>query len=779
MSARDGGARRLKLVGVAIAITTTVPLFAGLTSVPAAAAASPPPALQRWQQPPIPGPGYRPAPASADRPVTGAAGHGSSNWTIKATPNLRVANGDLAGVSCASARDCQAVGSYTNRAGAAVTLAERWDGRAWIIEPTPNRNGAAGSALSGVTCLAANSCTAVGGYIDSTGLQYPLAETWDGTAWKLRSVPNPAGSSSTFLSGVTCTSSSRCVAVGASFGVTGPAPLAEAWNGTRWKIQSMPSPANGFATMSAVSCSGPVICVAVGSSIYGTLAEAWNGQTWSVQVTPNPSQSSLSGVDCLSATNCQAVGGYVDSLGTQRALAEAWNGVSWRTEATSDPAGASASALFAVSCPLPRACVAVGSSDGVPLAETLQGSSWILQTIPAPNGGSNVSLYAVSCARTNACRAVGSYTGPASVGVTLAEGWNGLTWAVQNTENPLGSVGGYLSSDACVTATACEAVGYYFAGGGGGVLAEVWNGTSWRIQTAPEPAGATSSELTSVACTAANACTAVGFYFGPTASGALSETWNGTGWKLRLMPNPSNGFNVSVYGVSCPAANACTAVGSYFTPTGQQTLAETWNGRTWRIDAIPTPNSGGPVTLDGVSCSAATACMAVGNYFDPVAGQVPLAESWNGTSWQIDPVPVPSGAVASALFGISCTAANACTAGGGHINQSQIGVTLVETWDGTNWTIEPTPNPAGALFATLYGMSCGSGHCTAVGSSGFGTMAEAWNGTAWKLQSTPDPAGSFDSILAGVACTAATTCTAVGASVNMVQFQSTLAEAES
>ena len=88
----------------------------------------------------------------------------------------------------------------------------------------------------------------------------------------------------------------------------------------------------------------------------------------------------------------------------------------------------------------------------------------------------------------------------------------------------------------------------------------------------------------------------------------------------------------------------------------------------------------------------------------------------------------------------------------------------------TGWVIQPTPNPAGSSGAQLAGVSCPRvTACTAVGSSSENstniptvTLAERWNGTSWSLQTTPDPAGAKISVLDGVTCTTAGTCVAVG-----------------
>jgi hypothetical protein len=113
---------------------------------------------------------------------------------------------------------------------------------------------------------------------------------------------------------------------------------------------------------------------------------------------------------------------------------------------------------------------------------------------------------------------------------------------------------------------------------------------------------------------------------------------------------------------------------------------------------------------------------------------------------------------------------------------------LAEGWDGTAWSIQPTPNPVGATNGLFDAVSCSSAvSCTAVGdynnNSGIVTLAEVWNGTAWNVESTPNPAGALGSLLGGVSCSSATACTAVGSyKMNVVsppgnQIDQTLAEA--
>jgi hypothetical protein len=364
----------------------------------------------------------------------------------------------------------------------------------------------------------------------------------------------------------------------------------------------------------------------------------------------------------------------------------------------------------------------------------------------------------------------------ATLGTAHVAGATGPSWKIQPTPNPTGAYPLALNGVSCTAATACTAVGDYGSSGIYVTLAERWNGSSWRIQPTPNRAGATFNLLNGVSCTAATACTAVGDSL--TSAGidmTLAERWNGNSWKIQ--PTPNSGATGSVLqGVSCTAANACTAVGYHIDiyGTSELTLAERWNGTSWAIQ--PTPN-GALVTgsLFGVSCTAATACTAVGTSYDS-SNAVTLAERWNGSSWRIQPTPNRAGAAFSYLHGVSCTAATACIAVGNYVNSSVELVALVERWNGSSWNIQP--NPTGARPSNLDSVSCtAAAACTAVGdyvnSAGtFLTLAERWNGSTWKIQPTPNPAG----LLTGVSCTAATACTAVGYYGNSAGTFLTLAE---
>jgi hypothetical protein len=345
-------------------------------------------------------------------------------------------------------------------------------------------------------------------------------------------------------------------------------------------------------------------------------------------------------------------------------------------------------------------------------------------------------------------------------------------WSIKETPSLSGP--GELPSVSCTSVKACSAVGY--EGSSGYVpLAERWDGTKWSLQTTPSLSG----RLSSVSCSAAESCIAVGELASSKGTWeTLAEQWNGKEWSVMTTPNTAEEDNVLV-GVSCTSAEACTAVG-YDNGTGAvKLLAERWNGKEWAIQEPPTPKSQGLVEPTGVSCSATEACTAAG--FNVTADNVvaPLAERWNGKEWVSQEAPKPKGL--SYLRGVSCPALEACVAVGDGDWGSE-GV-LAEQWNGKAWSEQATPAVAGG--GGLLGVSCVSTEaCTAVGFRGAFTLeksdemtlVEQWNGKEWAIEETPDPAEAKSSLLQSVSCPSAGSCIAAGEYVNSAGVEVPLIE---
>src|SRR5262249_62145284 len=94
--------------------------------------------------------------------------------------------------------------------------------------------------------------------------------------------------------------------------------------------------------------------------------------------------------------------------------------------------------------------------------------------------------------------------------------------------------------------------------------------------------------------------------------------------------------------------------------------------------------------FSGLWFVAASPCPAVGEYGQGPFGKT-LVESWNGTQWSVVSSPNPA-KVHNFLFAVSCVSATACTATGTHGNRDPLRGTLVESWNGNTWSVVPSPN---------------------------------------------------------------------------------------
>ena len=526
-----------------------------------------------------------------------------------------------------------------------------------------------------------------------------------------------------------------------------------------WLQKSTPPPSGATIwSFSAVSCPSGTFCMAVGTTDSHLLAETRNGGTWTVVNIPDPGGGQLPGVSCTSASFCEAVGSS-SSGGVTEVLAEVWNGSTWSTQSTPNPPGAADSQLNAIACRSASSCEAVGqftngSGATRTLAEVWNGSTWKIQTTQNASGADNSQLNGVSCPAGSACEAVGSSnTGPSFA--TLAEVWNGSTWKIQTTPNLGGSSVSELDAVSCTAANACTATGTG--------LAERWNGSHWALQTIAK-AGGHFPELTGVSCTASTRCLAVGFYFPQAIQTQVSEQWDGIRWTVVPTSITTSSDSSSLGSISCSSSTACTAVGFYHDPvTGNRALAETWALR-WQLQPPEVPSGALASDLHTVSCPFATFCAAVGG--DELSGGVfdAVVETWNGKFWTVGTTPNASN---SNLSGVSCNGAKVCTAVGDVAKGGSL-KTLAERWNGTSWTVQPTPSPAGAVHSFLISVSCPSAKaCIAVGFFTVGSgnqtpFAAHWNGTKWTLKTTPHPSGSTTSQLNAVSCTSSTACEAVG-----------------
>jgi hypothetical protein len=659
-------------------------------------------------------------------------------------------------------------------AGGAATAAP-----AWSIQPTQVPMLPTG-VLRGISCPTTSWCAAAGYYSDGHLFEQPMVEVWNGTAWAVQPFAPPAGITSGILNGVSCSSPGMCMAVGTYDVQSGAAlPLTLRWNGSKWSTVAAPALESSEEVLQGVSCPSPSACEAVGwytGAGYATAAvgETWNGSTWSLDSLHQPAgtSSELDGVSCTAEAACAAVGGFISTAGVPGTLAEMWNGKTWSAVATPDGSGASSASLAGVSCAPGAAvrCEAVG--DGA-IAAAWNGRAWSTQR--AVGGLSDPLLFGVSCAAASGCMSSGSYYYALGGLITLAERWNGTTWSFQDAKNQWQA--GLLSSSSvsCASASVCVA-GARYDDSVPTYTSEILSGGRWKLVRPPGPAGSSSSYLESLACPAPTSCTGVGVDYPTGVSNenkSLVDTWNGTGWALA----PSTALAGELTGVSCPSTTFCMAVGrGNYVGSDQLAIAGSWNGKTWSADALPQPAGAMQAALLAVSCTTATACLAVGS-----ADSGPYAERWNGSRWSMAPAPVDS-TYGNTLDSLSCTASDACTGAGLETTVDGPAI-LVETWNGKAWAVAHQPAlPSGP--STLTGVSCtGAATCAAVGwydASGGNSVpfAESWNETSWSLDTLALPAGDVQATLDGVSCVAGG-CTAFGTYQTAATYGLPLAETTS
>lgn len=399
--------------------------------------------------------------------------------------------------------------------------------------------------ISNVSCQSAGNCTAVGTYLDTAGNMDGVMLTETDGVWatgvqaevpaSLMNVPAGDNTELRFVS-VQCASAGNCTAAAnlSVYSFSGRAFPYGSWmaaggitalaftenNGTWSAAQVIPPPQdartqNGYTRVSSLSCPAMGDCVAVGSygstSVNTTYVATESSGVWAQGVAvPVPSEPlgswglSLDAVACTHVGDCTAVGGLhvVTSQSTEYpeplAVSET-NGVwgsattinvpanAWPSTAGQIPAGRT-SVLDLLACPSTGNCTAAGDyvdANGIPqgLAVNESGGSWLagVQAQQPANAGiyNTVSLTQLSCANAGDCAATGQETqllisGPnqisgisaaADTGVLFSE-TNGI-WATgsvpQLPANAAQAATPVVGSISCSTSNGCVAVGTYDA----------------------------------------------------------------------------------------------------------------------------------------------------------------------------------------------------------------------------------------------------------------------------------------------------------------------------
>lgn len=411
---------------------------------------------------------------------------------------------------------------------------------------------------------------------------------------------------------------------------------------------------------------------------------------------------------------------------------------------------------------------------------TSSGVTWSADSAPFPadavaGGGGGFSRLA--CPATGWCVAVGEYNS-ASAANLPAEGM-----IVDEVNGTFHSLPAPLPADAstydpqvvvrdvaCAGVGACVAVGSYTdATGGTELFADSLIAGSWTPATLPLPADASlaagGAAAAAVSCPSASGCVVVGWY--DTASGAtrsLADSGMGTSWSTSTVPVPDDAYTGNtcvtqpsgataclaqqdqLWSVSCPAAGACTAVGTYATglteaPTGywvpqEESFAASLDANSWTAAALPLPPGANLDPTVGqvgvgeatsawpawtVSCPQSGWCAVSGNYYagtDPVPAD--LLDVLAGGSWTSQAAPLPADAATSGFFDdwltLACSSADTCTAVGAYPATSGVDHTFLDTLSAGGWASQSAPAPAGAGSTFPTSVACpADGDCVVSG----------------------------------------------------------------
>jgi hypothetical protein len=252
----------------------------------------------------------------------------------------------------------------------------------------------------------------------------------------------------------------------------------------------------------------------------------------------------------------------------------------------------------------------------------------------------------------------------------------GSSWVVQSGPDA-GSGANRLEGVAVISSTDVWAAGTYneFGDNHGTVLLEHWNGSTWKVVPGVNP-GLQSNELYAVAATASDDVWAAGEYDDVGAQcpqPTLIEHWNGKHWTVVSSPNPLPCNNL--FGGAAISADDAWAVGQTFDDVTAMPLALHWDGTSWIEQDQGLPDHG--IGFDSISADAPNDVWAVGD----------IIARWNGSTWEVLGTLPQNGTTR----GIAAIAPDDVWVVGTQL-VGRRALTLTEHWDGTSWTIVPSPN---------------------------------------------------------------------------------------
>ncbi|HEX2723981.1 MAG TPA: hypothetical protein VHM24_13780 [Gemmatimonadaceae bacterium] len=344
-------------------------------------------------------------------------------------------------------------------------------------------------------------------------------------------------------------------------------------------------------------------------------------------------------------------------------------------------------------------------------------TGWTIMSTPNPSTSADVlnGVHAISSGDVWAVGYKESSTGTE----TLVEHLTGGAWSVTPSPNPGPSTqcgnGNVLLDVSASSATNIWAVGYYYSCSLFKPLAIHWNGSRWKAVQTPVPGTTGNNVINAVAATSPSDAWAVGYY--EAANGAptpLIMRFNGTSWTLMTGAQVPGSTSNVLNSVAVLGPNDVWAGGTYYDPATSliETMIQHWNGSSWTIVPSPSPGTYFANVITQIVALSASNVWAFGYFDEDVTGRVTLIEHWNGSAWSVVPSPNASSTYFSAneLNGAVALSANDIWAVGHYRSDAtaQQKQTLALHWDGTAWTVTPIPSRGKASNLTSIAQSAGT-----------------------------------------------------------------------
>lgn len=192
----------------------------------------------------------------------------------------------------------------------------------------------------------------------------------------------------------------------------------------------------------------------------------------------------------------------------------------------------------------------------------------------------------------------------------------------------------------------------------------------------------------------------------------------------------------------------------------------------WQI--MTTPNEPGNNRLIGLSARAHDDVWAVGYAWQDSTGST-LLEHYNGTDWSLLPAPSPAVTQVNELYSVVALApTNVWAVGSTYTRATEENDALLEHYDGAQWGVVAGPAVT-AENSWLHGIAAvDANNLWAVGASQTGssqqTLIMHYNGSDWSVVASPSPGATVNNLL-GVVAVAANDVWAVGMAGTWALFQ--------